>query len=622
MIGGSTNISPDSPSVFGQLYAGDDSIIPWFKALTDGVRKHGAAVMCQITHMGRRTVWDDGHWLPVMGPSSVRERAHRSSPKAMEVEDIDRVIAHFVDAALRCQQGGFDGIELLSHSHLLGQFLSPLVNQRKDTYGGSLENRMRLSLQVIKAVREAVGSDFILGVRATGDELVKGGLSADECVEIAMALSETGALDFLNILAGAPYDDLGLAGWVPPMGMPAAPHLSIAGRIRRAVAIPIFHAGGIADIATARHALSEGHVDLVGMTRAHLADPYLVAKLARGDGHRIRPCVGLGYCVDRVNQGKDALCGHNAATGREATMPHIMRAAEVRKTVVIVGGGPGGLEAARVSAERNHHTILFEASDRLGGQLNIASRGQTRRQIAAVTDWLVHEVDLLGVDVRLNRFAEAQDVIAEKPDVVVVATGGWADEVGVPGGDLAVSSWEVLGGDARVSGEILLIDEIGDQSAAVCADFLARQGCAVLMVTPDRAIALDLGPTNSSVVLRDLAVQNVTFQCFHELLKIEKEGNRNKATLRHVLTDATEVRSVDHVVVEQGAAPMDAIYHALKGSSRNAGQLNQAAMIAGASPFVDVGGEGSFYLARIGDAVANRNIHAALYDALRVCKDI
>ncbi len=622
MIGGSTNISPDSPSVFGQLYAGDDSIIPWFKALTDGVRKHDAAVMCQLTHMGRRTAWDVGHWLPVLGPSGVRERAHRSFPKAMEEEDIDRIIDHFVDAALRCQQGGFDGIELLSHSHLLGQFLSPMVNQRKDGYGGSLENRMRLSLQVIDAVREAVGPNFILGVRATGDELVNGGLSADECVEIAIGLSETGAVDFLNILAGAPYDDLGLAGWVPPMGMPAAAHLNIAGTIRRAVNIPIFHAGGIADIATARYALSEGLVDLVGMTRAQMADPYLVAKLIRGDEQRIRPCVGLGYCVDRVNQGKDAVCGHNAATGREATMPHIIRAAEVQKKVVIVGGGPGGLEAARICAERNHQTIVFEASDRLGGQLNLANRGRTRRQISGVADWLVREVNLLGVDLRLNHYAEAADVVAEEPDVVVVATGGWPNEVEVSGGDLALSSWEVLGGDARISGEVLLIDEIGDQSAAVCADVLARLGCGVLMVTPDRAISHDLGPTNSSVVLRDLVLQNVTFACFLELLTIEKEGNRKKVTLRHVLTGTTQARIVDYVVVEHGSSPIDEIYHELKGRSRNAGQLNQAAMMTGMSPFVDSGEGGGFYLARIGDAVANRNIHAALYDAMRVCKDI
>ncbi len=412
MIGGSTNIAPDSPSVFGQLYAGDDRIVSWFDELTRGVRAHGAAVMCQITHMGRRTAWDDGHWLPVLGPSQVRERAHRSIPKVMEREDIDRIIDNFADAARRCQNGGFDGIELLSHSHLLGQFLSPLINLRDDEYDGSLENRMRLSLRVLERVREEVGAEFVVGMRLTGDELTEGGLEAQECVEIAQRLAETGMVDFFNILAGAPYDDLGLAGWVSPMGLPSAPHLAIAGRIRNAVNIPILHAGGIADIATARHTISEGHADLVGMTRAQIADPHLVAKLARGDEPRIRPCVGLGYCVDRVNQGKQAVCGHNAATGREAVLPHIISPSPNRKKVVVVGGGAGGLEAARVSAERGHNVTLFEAGDRLGGQLNLASKGMTRRQIWGVADWLISELTLLGVDIRLNHYAEMEDILA------------------------------------------------------------------------------------------------------------------------------------------------------------------------------------------------------------------
>lgn len=622
MIGGSTNIAPDSPSVFGQLYAGDDSIIPWFRKLTEGVRAHGAGVMCQITHMGRRTAWDNGHWLPVLGPSGLRERAHRSFPKIMEAEDINRVISNFVDAAKRCQAGGFDGIELLSHSHLLGQFLSPLVNQRDDDYGGSLMNRMRLSHQVLEAVREAVGPDFIVGVRLTGDELTQGGLDADECVEIAKTLSETGTIDFLNILAGAPYDDLGLAEWVRPMGLPAAPHLGIAGRIRSVVDLPIFHAGGIADIATARHAISEGHVDLIGMTRAHMADPHLVAKLTRDAELRIRPCVGLGYCVDRVNQGKAAICGHNAATGREALMPHVIPATPKRKKVVVIGGGPGGLEAARVSAERGHEVVLFEASDRLGGQITLAAKGMTRRQIWGVADWLITEVTHLGVDLRLNTFAEADDVLAEAPDVVIVATGGWPDVPSVLGAELTVSSWEVLGGEARVSGDVLLFDEVGDQPAAVCADFMARSGCNVRVITPDRAILHEMGPTTSAVALRDLAKHDVEFECHYELISVVVEGTRKRTTLRHVLTDDTITRLVDHIVIEHGATPIEDLYHDLKSGARNHGQLNHYAMISGRDPFVKTNPDGGYDLARIGDAVASRNIHAAIYDALRICKGI
>jgi len=301
MIGGSTNIAPDSPSVFGQLYAGDDSIVPWFKKLAAGVHDHGAAVMCQITHMGRRTAWDDGDWLPVIAPSAVRERAHRAFPKVMEQHDIDRVISDFAHAARRCQQGGLDGIEILVHSHLLGQFLSPITNLRSDEYGGSLSNRLRLTKQVLAAIRREVGDSFVVSLRITGDELIDGGLSSDDCVEAALALEATGQVDLFNILVGAPYDDLGLAAWVPPMGMTAHQHITVASRIRAAVQVPILHAGGINDLATAHHAVADGHVDLVGMTRAHMADPYLVKKLSRGDDLRIRSCVGMGYCVDRVN---------------------------------------------------------------------------------------------------------------------------------------------------------------------------------------------------------------------------------------------------------------------------------------------------------------------------------
>ncbi|WP_084294410.1 NADH:flavin oxidoreductase [Leisingera aquimarina] len=622
MIGGSTNIALDSPSVFGQLYAGDDSIIPWFQRLTDGVRKHGAAVMCQITHMGRRTAWDDGNWLPVLGPSGRRERAHRAFPKVMEMEDISRVIKDFAAAAERCRAGGFDGIELLSHSHLLGQFLSPLVNDREDDYGGSLDNRLRLTLQVLEAAREAVGPDLILGMRVTGDELMEGGLSAAECIEVARKIAATGAVDFLNVLAGAPYDDLGLAGWVAPMGLPAAPDLNVAGRIRQAVDLPVFHAGGVADIATARHALREGQADMIGMTRAHMADPYLVAKLRRGEEERIRPCVALGYCVDRVNQGKPAVCGHNAATGREAVMPHVIAPAPERRKVVVAGGGPAGLEAARVAAERGHQVVLFEAGGRLGGQIALAAKGMTRRQIWGVADWLISEAERLGVEVRLNTYAEADDVLAEDPDAVIVATGGWPEGLEIPGGHLITSGWEVLSGEARAAGEVLLLDECGDHAALVCADAMAQAGCKVTLATPDRTAAHDLGPTNSAVVLRDLVRQGVTFECLLEPVSVVSDGRRKRITLRHVLTGEVTERVADHVVSEHGITPADDLYHALKPQSRNLGQLDHQAMIAGDSPFAAINPQGSFWLARAGDAVSGRNMHAAIYDALRLCKDL
>ena len=618
MIGGSTNISPDSPSVFGQLYAGDDSIIPWFRRLTDGVHSHGAAIMCQITHMGRRTSSDSGYWLPVIGASDRRERAHRSFPKPMESHDFHRVINHFADAAGRCQQGGFDGIELLSHSHLLGQFLSPLINNRTDDYGGSLHNRLRLTLQVLEAIRDRVGDEFVIGIRVTGDELSAGGITAGEGIEVAKLLEASGMVDFLNILNGAPYDDLGLAGWVAPMGNPAPDDLDKVGHIRAAVSLPVFHAGGIADVNTARQAIKNGKVDMIGMTRAQIADPYLVQKLAHQREEEIRPCVGLGYCVDRVNQGKDAVCGHNAASGREAFLTHVFEQdIGADKKAVVVGGGPAGMEAARVLRERGMNVVLFEATDQLGGQIVLAAKGQLRHQIWGVVYWLQSQLNRQQVDVRYHCYAEADEVLAEQPELVIIATGGMPEPLAIDGGKYALSSWDVLAGE-KCKGQVLLFDDHGDHQGAVAAEVLATNGSEVLYLTPDRTSLMELGPTNSAVVLRNLYRQGVQFEVNQDLIAIEKQQGKKLARLRHTLTGELSERIVDHIVVERGVSPLVDVYEALKPVSRNAGAVDINALISGQLCFPEVNAEGQFDLVRIGDAVSSRNLHAAIYDALRI----
>ncbi|MGH6898781.1 MAG: N-methylproline demethylase, partial [Geminicoccaceae bacterium] len=355
MIGGSAVVAPDSPPAFGNLHLWDDRIVPNLRALALRVHAHGAAVMCQITHLGRRTYWNKADWLPVLAPSPVREPAHRSFPKAMEEHDIRRIVRAYGAAARRCREGAMDGLEIEAYGHLLDAFWSPATNRRDDDYGGSLDNRMRFGLEVLDEIRRQVGPDYIVGIRMVLDEDLAGGLGREEGLEIARRLVATGMLDFVNVIRGHIDTDEGLAHVIPGMGTPAAPHLAFAGEVRAALGVPTFHAARIGDVATANHAIKEGLIDMVGMTRAHMADPHIAAKIMRGEEERIRPCVGIGYCIDRIYEGGEALCLHNPATGREVTMPHAIAptAGPVRK-VVVVGAGPAGLEAARVAAARGH----------------------------------------------------------------------------------------------------------------------------------------------------------------------------------------------------------------------------------------------------------------------------
>ncbi|MCP5033087.1 MAG: NADH:flavin oxidoreductase, partial [Actinomycetia bacterium] len=393
MIGGSSNVSPDSPSLWGQLDFGSDAIIDPLGDMTERIRQHETAVMCQITHMGRRNVSNEGDWLPTIAPSPVREPMHRGWPKQMEHSDIRRVVADFGAAAKRARAGGLDGIELCATSHLIDQFWTPLVNRRTDEYGGSIENRLRFTFEVLESIREAIGTDIVVGLRMIGDEDEIGGLSRQESIEIAQRLASSGLLDFVNITSSSLATEEGLSKAIPPSGTPLMPFVSLAASIKEVVDIPVLHATRITDVASARHAISSGLIDLAGMTRAHIADPHIVAKLERGDEDRIRICVGASYCINRLHQGLESVCIQNPATGRETLIPQLVsRSSGPPKKAVIVGAGPAGLEAARVLGERGHRVVLFEAQDRVGGQVVLAARASERQaELAGIIGWLEQE---------------------------------------------------------------------------------------------------------------------------------------------------------------------------------------------------------------------------------------
>ena len=624
MTAGSAVVSPDSPSTFGNLHAYKDEIIPWLKQLTAECHDYGSKVMIQITHLGRRTNWNHSDWLPILSASQTREPAHRAFPKEAEDWDINRIKKNYAEAASRMKEANMDGIEIEAYGHFLDSFWSPATNKRNDEYGGSLDNRIRFSLNVIEAIRKAVGKDFIIGVRMVADEDWDKGLSKEDGLWIANKLISTNNIDFLNIIRGHIDTDASLTKVIPTQGMRSSPHLDFATEIKIKTKFPVFHASKINDVATARYAVREGKLDMVGMTRAHIADPHIVKKIINGMEDNIRPCVGATYCLDRIYEGHEALCIHNPATGRERFIPHeISIQANHKKNIVIVGAGPSGLEAAKISSERGHRVVVFEAGNIPGGQLNLITRSKRRRDMVGIIDWRIKACKKHNVKFYFDTFATKEIILNENPDVVIIATGGLPNkDILEEGNELSCSAWDIISGTINIEDDVILFDDNGAYPGLQAAEIISNKGSTLEIITPERFFSPEIGGLNHVIYAKQFIDKDVTITINKRLKSIKKDGNRLSAIVGSDYSNKIENKKTSQIVVEHGTIPNAELYFELKNESKNLGSIDYTTLIKGKLNEIVLNNEGKYFLYRVGDAVSSRNIHASIYDSLRLCKDL
>ena len=506
MCFGSASVHETSPARdWNGVELFDDRVIPYLEVFSQTMHKYDVPCVAQITHRGRRGRSVDT-WERMYAPSAVREPNHRETPHEIDEATMSTFIKAFADTAERLKRGGFDGCEVMaSHCHLIDQFWTSNANARQDEYGGRLENRMRFGIRAIEAVRERVGRDFIVGIRMTGDDFTDAGLDNNRCQEIAGRLSELGLLDYFNIIGSSAETYVGEAAAVPSMAFPLGLYAPLSASIRQVVNVPVIATGRINDPAVAERLLADGQADLCIMNRALIADPDFPNKAQEGRHDDIRQCMGYNEgCIDRIYTGLGVTCVQNAIIGREREWAELPRAT-ASKQIVVVGGGPAGLEAARVARLRGHEVVLFEKNEELGGQTLIARNAPTRQDFDGACRYAALQCQKLGVDLLLGQAADAETIVAESPNIVIIATGARAFKPEISGiDDYGYSAWEVLDGSEVPGDRVLVIDEEYGHQGPSAAEYLLDQGKQVEIITTEATVGSLLGATTLPPVLQRL----------------------------------------------------------------------------------------------------------------------
>lgn len=569
------------------------------RRITAAVHDHGARIIAQLNHFGVQGVTDAADDPRVLvGPSAVKSPAYSEVGRAMDMEDIRRNVAWWARAAAQARESGFDGVEIsVVHSYLLHQFLSPIYNRRDDEYGGDLTGRMRLAREVVAATREAVGADFVVGVRLVLADFVEGGLEVQDSLEVGRTLRDDGLVDYLNVSAGG-YHNLFMSSGTTDM--PDGWLVEHVSRLKAAVGdLPVFAVGGIKDPAHAERVLAEGHADMIAMTRAQIAEPELVEKLRTGRESEIRHCIrGNQGCISRFFRGLPISCTVNPAAGRERKYSRALEPAADPGDWVVVGGGPAGMKAAETLATRGHRVVLFEERDRLGGQVQLILESPGRGEFAWLVRDLERRLDALGVDVRLGARADADAVLGAAGDGrVIVATGARPDRAGfsivapsrdaIPGVELphVASGWDVLAGDVRPTGHVVVLDDDGSRYPAGVIERLLDGGCAVELVTRFSSVLPGTVTTLEQPILyARLFGKGLTYRVNSWVSRITPDG----LTVYDLYTGTQTNVDADLVVLATTSHPDDGLFHELDGRARS--------------------------VLRIGDCLAPRKIDHAIYE--------